>query len=83
MRGGSNVLNLALEARFMAQSTAIMSPGYSQGDALFFCVEVAPERAVTCRTFICGSYKMLVSISTAMISCGLHTSLISLASRKT
>lgn len=38
--GGSNVLNLALEARFLAQSTTTMSPGYFQGDALFFAVEV-------------------------------------------
>ena len=40
MPGGSNVLNLALEARFMAQSATTMSPGYFQGDALFFAVEV-------------------------------------------
>ncbi|KAK9836979.1 hypothetical protein WJX81_004257 [Elliptochloris bilobata] len=37
---GSNVLNVALEARFLAQSTATMSPAYSTDSALFFCIGV-------------------------------------------
>ncbi|KAK9836984.1 hypothetical protein WJX81_004351 [Elliptochloris bilobata] len=36
----SNALNVALEARFIAQSAVVMSPAYHTGDALFFCVEI-------------------------------------------
>ena len=42
--GCSNVLNLAMEARFTASTAATMSPAYTgvNGSALFFCVEVRP-----------------------------------------
>lgn len=56
--GRSNVLNVAMEARFMAQSTATMSPAFSAGDALFFCIGVRPMSHVTCcmahATVCCG-----------------------------
>ena len=39
-RGRSNALNIAMEARFMQQSSVLMSPAFYDGDALFFCIEV-------------------------------------------
>ena len=59
--GRSNVLNVAMEARFMAQSTATMSPAYSAGDALFFCIGVRPMSHVTCCT-LCATVSLVLAL---------------------